>query len=150
MQDNNLPIKTGNQAEKFVAETLANTDIVWVGNFNKSNSGSQPFDQIAITQLHTWCYDVKNCNIDRFDFSRVEDNQEISLGFIDSLDNPHVYTGFAIVFDNEIYFLSTYQLNMLKAEGRKSVKVTTLSKMLSVILWNEVIIGTNYTKQVGI
>lgn len=134
MKDNKTQISYGNNAEKFVAETLASTNKVWVGNFNKSNTGSQPFDQIAITPEHTWCYDVKNCSTDRFDFSRVESNQEISLQFIDSLDNPQVYTGFALVYDNKVYFLSNLEFGLKIKEGRKSVKVSTLTQMLGVIL----------------
>ena len=67
-------ITTGTQAENHVAEELAKLG-AWVGNFNKSNTGAQPFDQIAITKNFTWCYDVKHSMINRFDFRRIEDNQ---------------------------------------------------------------------------
>lgn len=131
MQDSN--IKTGTQAESFVAQELAKKG-AFVGDFNKSRTGSQPFDQIAITNIFTWCYDVKHCNVDRFDFSRVEANQTNALNYIhDEIDNSHVVCGFALVFEDEIYFLSLYQYKQFLSEGRKSCKVSTLSKMLGVV-----------------
>ena len=131
MQDSN--IKTGTQAESFVAQELAKKG-AFVGDFNKGRTGSQPFDQLAITENFTWAYDVKHCGIDRFEFRRVESNQTNALNYIhDEIDNPQVVCGFALVFEDEIYFLSLYQYKQFLSEGRKSCKVSTLSKMLGVV-----------------
>lgn len=126
-------IKTGTEAENFVAEELAKLG-AWVGDFNKSSTGAQPFDQIAITKNYTWCYDVKHSEINRYDFRRIEDNQLLSLGYIHSLDNSNVIVGFAIVHEGEIFFLSYYQYLQLKAEGRKSVRITDLENMLDMLV----------------
>lgn len=130
MQDK-TNISTGTQAEGFVSGLLASKG-AWVGDFNKGNSGSQPFDQIAITNKFVFCYDVKHCKEDRFDFSRVEYNQTLSLTFISEIDNPMVIEGFALVYEDEVYFLSWYQYQMLLAETRKSVKVSTLPLLKEV------------------
>lgn len=126
-------INTGNQAEKYVAEELAKLGI-WVGSFNKNNSGSQPFDQIAISKNFTWCYDVKHTEIDRFDFRRIEDNQQIVLAFIhERLQNPSVIEGFAIVYEDNIYFYNYYTYLQHKLEGRKSVKINELENFIDIL-----------------
>lgn len=125
-------IKTGTQAEVFVAQELSIRG-AWVGDFNKSNTGSQPFDQVAITSNYTWCYDVKHCNVDRFDFVRVEDNQRLSLSYIHGLDNVNVIVGFTLVYKEEIFFLTYYNLLQLIAEGRKSIKITSLENMFDLL-----------------
>lgn len=131
MQDE-LNIVTGNNAESFVAQELSKKG-AWVGDFNKGNTGAQPFDQIAITDKYTLCYDVKHCSKDRFDFNRVEENQKLSLGYINSLDNANVFEGFAIVYESIIYWLSYFEYLSIVSTGRKSVKVTTLAQILGVI-----------------
>lgn len=131
MQDSN--IKTGTQAEQFVAQELAKKG-AFVGDFNKGRTGSQPFDQLAITENFTWAYDVKHCRIDRFEFRRVEANQTSALNYIhDEINNAYVICGFALVHEDEIYFLSLFEYRMIKATGRKSCKVSNLPKLLEVI-----------------
>lgn len=122
-------ITTGTKAEEFVAQELSKLG-VFVGTFYKSPSGDQPFDQVAIESKRTWCYDVKHCKTDRFDFSRVESNQLSALNYIQEIDNINVICGIAIVFDDEVYFLSWYSFSIMKAEGRKSVKPSELTRML--------------------
>lgn len=126
-------ITTGTQAENHVAEELAKLG-AWVGNFNKSNTGAQPFDQIAITKNFTWCYDVKHSMINRFDFRRIEDNQLLALSYIHNLDNANTIVGFGIVYEGEIFFLSYHQYLQLKAESRKSVRITDLENMLDMLV----------------
>ena len=126
-------ITTGTQAENYVAEELAKLG-AWVGNFNKSNTGAQPFDQIAITKNFTWCYDVKHSMINRFDFRRIEDNQLLALDYINSLENANVIVGFVIVYEGEIFFLSYHQYLQSKAKSRKSVRITDLENMLDILV----------------
>ena len=133
-------ITTGTQAENHVAEELAKLG-AWVGNFNKSNTGAQPFDQIAITKNFTWCYDAKHSMINRFDFRRIEDNQQLALDYINSLENPNVIVGFAIVYEGEIFFLSYYKYLQLKAESRKSVRITDLENMLDILVRIEEVVA---------
>lgn len=119
-------IKTGTQAEQSVAEYISKKGY-WVGDFNKSSSGSQPFDQIALTHNITLAYDVKHCIDDRFDFVRVEENQKLSLGFIhNSLYNDKIKAGFVLVHNDEFKFLSYFRYQELLSKDYKSVKVSTL------------------------
>lgn len=131
MQENK--IRTGIQAEKYVAEELAKRGC-WVGNFNKGNTGTQPFDQIMIGKKKVWAYDVKHSKIDRFDFRRVEANQESALGFL--YNKGVVNTGFVMVYKDTLYYLSYGTYLALKNTGDKSVKITELITFLDLLMYN--------------
>lgn len=119
----------GLSTEKKVASFIASKGY-WVGDFNKGANGSQPFDQIALTHNMTLCYDVKHAHIDRFDFSRVEENQRLALGFIhENIFNDKIKTGFVIVYKDKIKFLSYFKLLKLEKENEKSVKISTLPNL---------------------
>lgn len=130
MQENK--IRTGIQAEKYVAEELAKRGC-WVGNFNKGNTGTQPFDQIMISKKKVWAYDVKHSKIDRFDFRRVEANQELALGFL--YQQGVVNTGFVIVYKDTLYYLSYGTYLRFKNTGDKSVKITELITFLDLLMY---------------
>lgn len=130
MQENK--IRTGIQAEKYVAEELAKRGC-WVGDFNKGHTGTQPFDQIMIGKKKVWAYDVKHSKIDRFDFRRVEANQELALGFL--YKQGVVNTGFVIVYKDTLYYLSYGTYLILKNNGDKSVKITELITFLDLLMY---------------
>lgn len=130
MQENK--IRTGIQAEKYVAEELAKRGC-WVGNFNKGHTGTQPFDQIMSGKKKVWAYDVKHSKIDRFDFRRVEENQESALGFL--YKQGVVNTGFVIVYKDTLYYLSYGTYLTLKKNGDKSVKITELIPFLDLLMY---------------
>lgn len=122
-------IKTGKQAEIYVAEQLSKNKY-WVGGFEKTISGTQPFDQIAINSQHALCYDVKHCKEDYFHFSRIEENQKRALGYLNELKNPQVLTGFMLVYENEVYWLSYDIYLELESEDKKSVTPSVLGGLL--------------------
>lgn len=130
MQENK--IRTGIQAEIYVAEELAKRGC-WVGNFNKGHTGTQPFDQIMSGKKKVWAYDVKHSKIDRFDFRRVEENQESALGFL--YKQGVVNTGFVIVYKDTLYYLSYGTYLALKNNGDKSVKITELITFLDLLMY---------------
>lgn len=130
MQENK--IRTGIQAEIYVAEELAKRGC-WVGNFNKGHTGTQPFDQIMTGKKKVWGYDVKHSKIDRFDFRRVEENQESALGFL--YQQGVVNTGFVIVYKDTLYYLSFGTYLTLKNKGDKSVKITELITFLDLLMY---------------
>lgn len=130
MQENK--IRTGIQAEKYVAEELAKRGC-WVGNFNKGRTGTQPFDQIMTGKKKVWAYDVKHSKINRFDFRRVEENQESALGFL--YKQGVVNTGFVIVYKDTLYYLSYGTYLALKNAGDKSVKITELITFLDLLMY---------------
>lgn len=133
MQDLSKPnILLGNKAEDKVAHYISSKGYIVVNLRN--NTGSQPFDQIAITNKLTYCYDVKNCSVDRFDFRRVENNQSLALEFItNNIQNSNVRTGFALVYNDNIYYLSYLKYTILLEKGAKSVKVSTLTRLDKLI-----------------
>ena len=114
-------IEIGNNTENYVAQELSKLGAI-VLNMNRSNTGSQPYDQVAITKSNTWCYDVKHSKQDRFDFSRVETNQSIALEFTHNLHNDNVIVGFAIVYNDIIYFLSFHNYLIEKSKNKKVYK----------------------------
>ena len=124
---------TPTQAEKYVAKYLSNYNY-WVGNFEKGIVGSQPFDLIAINKNKTICLDVKLCDNDYFPFSRVEENQKLALGFItNKVRNDNVLTGFVIVFEKELYWLSFREYEDYHYTNIKSVKPSELITFKEVI-----------------
>lgn len=132
MQDN-TNIKTGTQAEQAVANYISKKGY-WVGDFNKSSSGSQPFDQIALTHNTTLTYDVKHCIDDRFDFVRVEENQKLALGFIhNELYNDKIKAGFVLVYNDMFKFLSYFRYQEMINKGFKSVQVSTLPSLVNFL-----------------
>ena len=119
---------TGKQAEQFVSGFLSARG-AWVGEFKKGVNGTQPFDLIIIDQKYTICADVKHCKTNRFDFDRIEENQEQALSFIDGLGNKRVKCGVLVVYEAEIYYVSHSAIKLAQLEGKKSVTVTDLKKI---------------------
>lgn len=115
---------TGQEAEARVIKYFATVYKAWVGYFEKGISGRQPFDIIVITKNFTYCIDVKECSKDYFSFDRVEENQELSFEFIDSLGNDRVEEWFVLTHNGVAYMLKYEDYIKLKKQGIKSVKVT--------------------------
>lgn len=123
---------TGREAERFVAEFLSERKY-FVGDFNKSSSGQQPFDQIAINYNSVLAYDVKHCKTDYFPFSRIEDNQIRALDYIGNLNNEAVETMILIVYEGIIYYLSFSLFKTLKVIGFKSIRPTELEPLETIL-----------------
>lgn len=115
---------TGQEAEARVIKYFATVYKAWVGYFEKGISGRQPFDIVVITKNFTYCIDVKECSKDYFSFDRVEENQELSFEFIDSLGNDRVEEWFVLTHNGVAYMLKYEDYIKLKKQGIKSVKVT--------------------------
>lgn len=123
---------TGREAENYVAEYLSKQDF-FVGDFNKSNSGQQPFDQIAINNNKVLAYDVKHCKRDYFPFTRVEDNQIRALSYLDDLNNPVIETYIMLVYKEEITTLPFKEFLSLEGKDTKSVKPSSLKPLKEVL-----------------
>ncbi len=123
---------TGREAERFVAEFLSERGY-FVGDFNKSSSGQQPFDQIAINYNSVLAYDVKHCKTDYFPFSRIEDNQIRALDYIWKLNNETVKTMILIVYEGAIYCLPFSQFKTLKVLEYKSIRPTELTPLETIL-----------------
>lgn len=126
---------TGKEAEQFVAEYLAKRGY-FVGDFNKGNSGEQPFDQIAIGSKFILAYDVKHCNTDYFPLDRVRENQINALSYLDSLNNERIRTSIILVYEKELFVLPFYIFTILKNSNEKSIKPTDMLNFTYYSIFN--------------
>lgn len=121
--------KIGTQFEQEFCDYLAKHG--WWAHFLTPNAaGAQPFDIIAMRKGEVFAIDCKTCSGSRFALSRVEDNQRMAFSevFWRALI---VRCGFAILYNDEIYFIP--YSNVLKAEhdGKKSITLTKEYKELA-------------------
>ena len=68
---------TGREFEKYMVDWLSNKGF-WVHRMAESNTGSQPFDIIALKDYKVCAFDCKVISTKRpyFPFSRIEENQK--------------------------------------------------------------------------
>lgn len=125
-------IRTGTEAENFVAQFFAKQGWL-VLNLNKSRTGSQPYDQIAIGRVFTFNYDVKHCKDNYFPFDRIEQNQINALGYLQNeVMNPRARQGFVLVYKNELYWFSYIRYELEKGK-KKSINPKQLPKLETVL-----------------
>lgn len=117
-------IKYGNQAEEYVANHFKKKG-QWATIIPKKVDGSQPFDIIAHTKCNTYFIDVKHCARDYYPFSRIEENQVLSMNGILKQKNKQAIVGFAMVYKDTIYFMHFKDYLEYKEKGFKSIKPTS-------------------------
>ena len=122
---------TPSEAEVRVANFLHGANS-FVSLFKKGIDGNQPFDLLAISKDVTLCLDVKLCDKDYFTFNRVEENQKNSFQFLNSLNNPSVHLGFAIVYKGIAYYLPYNRYVDALEQDKKSLKTKDM------IYWGEI------------
>lgn len=66
--------KLGTEFEQEFCKILADNGY-WVHFISPDRTGSQPFDIIAVKSGKAYAFDCKTCESDRFNISRLEDNQ---------------------------------------------------------------------------
>jgi len=110
----------GSRAEARLRNQLANWGF-WT-HLLEDNKNGQPFDIIAIKNGKIFAMDSKTSVSNRFNCSRIEDNQYSSLALI---AKEGAYTGFAIHYQDLIYFLDYETLK----EGTKSYEIEKLPRL---------------------
>lgn len=120
-------IKTGNQAEEYVAQHFMSIG-AWATIIPKKVDGSQPLDLIAQTKYKTYYLDVKHTARELFPFSRIEENQKLSMKKLYELRCKHTIIGFAFVYKNDIYIMPYEKYIEYLNQGFKSVRVTNFEK----------------------
>lgn len=110
---------TGLQFEREVLQALSSLGY-WAYRCNPDKQGSQPFDIIACKGDDVSVYDCKVISTDtqRFDFKRIETNQESSFAFFLSRANPKE-CGFLVWLKGKVYYIP-YELT----RNGKSIKLT--------------------------
>lgn len=97
----------------------------WVHRFAKSNTGSQPFDIIAIRGNVIYALDCKVVSTERpyFPFSRIELNQWRAMESLRKKYAGALCRGFLIYHKEQVYFLSFEKIRDLEDKGRRGANL---------------------------
>lgn len=107
--------KLGNDFENAFCVILYDAGF-WVHRLNQNASG-QPTDIIAVRDKRAFLIDCKVCSSDGFKFSRVEDNQRLSMKLWESRGNAQGW--FAIKTCNDEIFMVPF-VHIERAEKSSS------------------------------
>ena len=111
--------QAGTAFEKEFCEQLA-ADGFWA-HFMGGNKNGQPADIIAVRDEKAYLIDAKDCENDRFVFSRIEDNQDSAMRLWELCGNNQGL--FALKTSKGIYILSYGRIQALQAIGIKSINI---------------------------
>ena len=93
--------KLGNSFEDELCEKLAEEGF-WAHNLAQ-NAAGQPADIIAVKQGEAFLIDCKVCSQGKFQYSRIEENQDLSMDLWRDCGNGKGL--FALKFDTGIYIV---------------------------------------------
>ncbi len=93
--------KLGNSFEAELCEILANEGF-WAHNLAQ-NSAGQPADVIAVKDGEAFLIDCKVCSQGKFQYSRIEENQDLSMELWRDCGNGNGW--FALKFDTGTYMV---------------------------------------------
>ena len=122
---------TGREFERWVENKL-NECGYWVHRMAESNTGSQPFDIIALKRHSVFALDCKVISTKRpyFPFSRVEENQKLAFEKLIKCYKNNLTTGFMIYYEGDIYFLNYHLFKVLSdVDKKKGYKLTESSRI---------------------
>ena len=128
--------KLGNDFEQEFCRALAEKGF-WVHNMANRSNG-QPADVIAVKNGIAYLIDCKVCAIDRFTFSRIEENQRYAMDLWEECGNGSGW--FAVKMDDVIYMLGYGQIKRFERNNVKSINkakmqwnICTLEEWLEVV-----------------
>ena len=122
---------TGREFEKWMEHKL-NEHGYWVHRMAESNTGSQPFDIIALRNYKVCAFDCKVISTKRpyFPFSRVEENQILAFEKLIKCYKNNLSVGFMIYYEGDIYFLNYHLFKVLSnVDKKKGYKLTESSRI---------------------
>ena len=122
---------TGREFERWVENKLSDCGY-WVHRMAESNTGSQPFDIIALKRHSVFAFDCKVISTKRpyFPFSRVEENQKLAFDKLIKCYKNNLTTGFMIYYEGDIYFLNYHLFKVLSdVDKEKGYKLTESSRI---------------------
>lgn len=111
--------KLGNDFELDFCEILFKEGF-WVHNLAQNASG-QPADVIAVRDGKAYLIDCKVCSPRGLDFSRIEENQDLSMGLWTACGNG--YGLFAVLIDGQIMMISRFIINTLRNQKSRMSKL---------------------------
>ena len=126
---------TGREFEKWIENKL-NECGYWVHRMAESNTGSQPFDIIALKGHGVYAFDCKVISTKRpyFPFSRIEENQRRAFEKLYLRYAGNLLCGFVIYFEGGVYLLDYLKIKRRIEEGKKGIALTEGFKIDS---WEE-------------
>ena len=111
--------QAGNNFEREFCEQLG-ADGFWAHFMGGSKNG-QPADIIAVRNERSYLIDAKDCENDRFVFSRIEDNQDMAMRLWELCGNNQGL--FALRTSEGVYMLRYGRIQTLEALGYKSLNM---------------------------
>ena len=126
---------TGREFERWMEHKLSEHGY-WVHRMAESNTGSQPFDIIALKGHGVYAFDCKVISTKRpyFPFSRVEENQKRAFEKLYDCYRGMLICGFLIYFEDDVYLLDYEIAKKWMEEGKKGIALTEGFKIDS---WEE-------------
>ena len=116
--------KDGTKFEKEIAE-MFHTYKFWVHLLAEKTTGRQPADIIASKNGKTVLIECKTVK-DRFNFSRIEDNQRTGFNHFIRCGNKEAF--FCFKFNGEIGFISFLKIFNMFADGKTSMNFEEFCK----------------------
>ena len=114
--------QAGNEFEREFCEILA-IDGFW-SHFMGGNRNGQPADIIAVRNERAYLIDAKDCQNDRFEFRRIEDNQHMAMRKWELCGNNQGL--FALNTSKGVYMLTYGKVQYFDAIGKKSLNITDI------------------------
>ena len=126
---------TGREFEKYMVDWLSAKGF-WVHRMAESNTGSQPFDIIALRNYKVCAFDCKVISTKRpyFPFSRIEENQRRSFEKMQDCYRGMLLCGFLIHFNDDVYLLDYDIAKKWMEAGKKGIP---LMEELKIDCWEE-------------
>lgn len=110
--------------EHEFAEQLAAQGF-WV-HVLQDNKNGQPFDIIAARNGTTYVFDCKDCQNDKFQLSRIEENQKNAMLLWAETGNQAGL--FALQMTERIYVIALKAIMILKEQGLKQIGIHELNR----------------------
>ena len=113
---------TGREFERWVEKKLSDCGY-WVHRMAESNTGSQPFDIIALKGYGVYAFDCKVISTKRpyFPFSRIEENQRRAFEKMQDCYIGILLCGFLIHYKDDVYLLDYDIAKKWMEEGKKGI-----------------------------
>ena len=116
--------KLGNDFEQELCVILADHGF-WAHNFSNRKNG-QPADIIAVRSGGAYLIDAKVCTYEVFPFTRIEENQRLSMDMWIECGNIEPY--FALKARNEVYMVGYSTIKELMRKGKKQLNLEDMNK----------------------
>ena len=116
--------QAGNEFEREFCEILA-SDGFW-SHFMGGSKNGQPADIIAVRNEKAYLIDAKDCKNDRFEFRRIEANQDTAMRYWELCGNNQGL--FALKTSKGVYMLPFGLAQSLEIMGAKSLNIEQIEK----------------------